>query len=71
MGAYKPPNSRSALHKRQAGAGHKRTHTGEQEILDMFKRAEEQIGARTCLPSGSKKATELDQILQFNPNAEV
>ena len=37
----------------------------------MFKRAEEQVGARTCLQSGSKKATELDAMLQFDPNSSV
>ena len=45
---------------------HKRNHTGEFEILDMFKSAEDELGGpRTALQSSRKPETELDQMIHI------
>ena len=43
---------------------HKRNHTGEFAILDMFKSAEDELGGpKTALQSSRKPETELDQMI--------
>ena len=69
LNGARPRNAGGAGVSGPAASGRKLNRTDEQDILDLFDHDDEHPGVRTGQPRG-KQASELDQMLQFDPDSD-